>query len=257
VNGWRLLLTRPAQDSAELAQTLALQGIYSSSLPLLSIEPLAALEEQRQLLAGLDGYAAVIVVSKPAATLGLELIRQCLSGVPAGPVWFTVGAATARILSAQQLPVHYPAQGDDSEALLALPQLQQVLASRPNPRVLIMRGDTGRDWLAETLRSQGVHVDYLPLYRRVLPVYAPGELARRVREESLNGLVVSSGQGFTHLHELAAEAWPELSQLTLFVPSPRVAAMAKSAGAHRVVDCRGASTTALLAALQTQAAADL
>ncbi|WXL25543.1 uroporphyrinogen-III synthase [Ectopseudomonas mendocina] len=254
---WRLLLTRPTQDSAELALTLVAQGVYSCSLPLLAIEPLAETEQQRQCMAGLDRYAAVIVVSKPAATLGIRLMQRCLAQNPAGPRWFTVGAATAKILTAQGLAVYFPAHGDDSEALLAMPQLQQALAGQVSPRVLIMRGDTGRELLAQRLGSQGVQVDYLPLYRRVMPVYPAGELARRVAEESLNGLVVSSGQGFEHLRELAGDAWPELSRLTLFVPSPRVAELAKAAGAQTVVDCRGASAAALLAALHNQPVADL
>lgn len=251
MNGWRLLLTRPTQDSAELAATLAQQGIYSSSLPLLAIEALNESAEQRATLAGLSRYCAVIVVSKPAARLGLDLLERYQLPAPAAQPWFSVGAATAQILAEHGLQVYYPEQGDDSEALLALPQFQQALAA-VNPQVLILRGDGGRELLAERLRDQGVQVDYLPLYRRVLPDYPPAALVERVRAERLNALVVSSGQGFVHLRELAAEAWAELAQLPLFVPSPRVAEMARAAGAQFVVDCRGASAAALLAALQAQ-----
>jgi uroporphyrinogen-III synthase len=41
-----------------------------------------------------------------------------------------------------------------------------------------------------------------------------------------------------------------LARLPLFVPSPRVAEQARAAGAQQVVDCRGASAAALLAAVQ-------
>ncbi|WP_206215660.1 uroporphyrinogen-III synthase, partial [Pseudomonas viridiflava] len=87
---------------------------------------------------------------------------------PAHIAWFTVGAATGRILADHGLAVNYPAQGDDSEALLALPQLHTALAATATPRVLILRGEGGREALAECLRGQGVAVDYLPLYRRSL-----------------------------------------------------------------------------------------
>jgi uroporphyrinogen-III synthase len=113
-----------------------------------------------------------------------------------------------------------------------------------------MRGEDGRELLAERLRELGASVDYLPLYRRTLPQYAASELSRRIEAERLNGVVVSSGQGFEHLRLLAGDAWPEIAQLPLFVPSPRVAEMAKAAGAQTVVDCRGANATALLAALR-------
>ena len=150
-----------------------------------------------------------------------------------------------------------PSAGDDSEALLALPALHRVIAGATLPRVLILRGEGGRELLAERLRSQGVTVDYLPLYRRVLPQYAPGELSRQVRAERLNGLVVSSGQGFQHLLQLAGDDWSALARLPLFVPSPRVAEQARAAGAQIVVDCRGASAAALQAALEQFPAAAL
>ncbi|MNR66361.1 Uroporphyrinogen-III synthase [compost metagenome] len=62
--------------------------------------------------------------------------------------------------------------------------------------------------------------------------------------------MVSSGQGLENLQRLAGDAWADLARLTLFVPSPRVAEQAIDAGAKNVVDCRGASAAALLAALR-------
>ena len=253
---WRLLLTRPAEDCAALAQTLAAQGIASHCMPLLAIETLDETPEQRSTFAELQRYCAVIVVSKPAARIGLQRLAQLGAPTPDLP-WFSVGAATAAVLAEQGLCVHFPDSGDDSEALLALPALQQAIAATSMPRVLILRGEGGRELLAERLRGQGVTVDYLPLYRRVLPHYAPGELSRQVRAERLNGLVVSSGQGFEHLLQLAGDDWPALARLPLFVPSPRVAEQAHAAGAQIVVDCRGASAAALQAALEQFPAAAL
>lgn len=255
MSAWRLLLTRPAEDCAALAQILAAQGVVSHCMPLLAIEALDETPEQRSAFADLQRYCAVIVVSKPAARIGLQLLAQHGAPTPELP-WFSVGAATAAVLAEQGLAVHFPDLGDDSEALLALPALQQAIAA-PAPRVLILRGEGGREFLAECLRSQGVSVDYLPLYRRVLPQYAPGELSRQVRAERLNGLVVSSGQGFEHLLQLAGDDWPALARLPLFVPSPRVAEQARAAGAQIVVDCRGASAAALQAALEQFPAAAL
>lgn len=249
---WRLLLTRPVEDCAALAQSLAAAGVGSSCLPLLAIEPVAVDNRQRRLLEGLSGFQAIIVVSKPAARLLLEQLAQ--AGLqPPRQGWFTVGEATAAVLQAADLAVNVPSAGDDSEALLALPALRQAIAV-PTPRILIVRGVGGRELLAERLAEQGASVDYLELYRRCLPVYPPGTLMRRIEAERLNGLVVSSGQGFEHLQQMAGADWPQLARLPLFVPSPRVAEQARAAGAQQVVDCRGASATALLAAVQRSAA---
>ncbi|WP_432218032.1 uroporphyrinogen-III synthase [Pseudomonas kribbensis] len=241
---WRLLLTRPADDCEALAEVLAGQGIFSSCLPLLEIAPLPVSDTMRRKFAGLSRYSAVIVVSKPAARIAVQLI----DAVPSMP-WFSVGAATAQILRDRGLDAHCPDEGDDSEALLQLPRLLKVV-ERPGAQVLILRGEGGRELLAERLRALGASVEYLELYRRDLPDYPPRELPRRIAAERLNGLVVSSGQGFEHLRQLAGDTWPALAQMPLFVPSPRVAEQARAAGARTVVDCRGASAAALLTALR-------
>jgi uroporphyrinogen-III synthase len=107
--------------------------------------------------------------------------------------------------------------------------------------------------MAEQLRSQGVQVDYLPLYRRLAPIYAEGQVLQTCRQHGLNGLVASSGEGLANLCASAAADWPQLAELPLFVPSPRVAEQARQAGARQVIDCRGASLQALLQALQKHA----
>lgn len=249
---WRLLITRPAEECAALAATLAGHGVFSSAMPLLAIEPLAETAEACATFRELPRYCAVIVVSKPAARLGLELLGRCWPEPPALP-WFAVGAATGEVLQRLGVQAEWPAGGEDSEALLALPALQRALQVGA-PRVLILRGETGRDFLAERLRGQGVTVDYLPLYRRTQPFYAPGEVLARVRAQALNALQVSSGEGLARLHQLAADDWDALRGMPLLVPSPRVAALARQAGATDVMDCRGASAPALLAALDSRPA---
>jgi uroporphyrinogen-III synthase len=246
VTQWRVLLTRPAEESAALAASLSEAGIFSSSLPLLDIEPLPVTDQQQAVFDDLGRYCAVIVVSKPAARLAVQQLDRAWPQLR----WFSVGAATAHVLAQHGVDVKYPPTGDDSEALLQLPALREAIAGA-DPRVLILRGEGGRELLAERLRQRGASVDYLELYRRFLPAYDAGVLMRRIQLERLNGLVVSSGQGFLHLRALAAADWPQVAQLPLFVPSPRVQEMARAAGAEKVVDCRGASAAALLVAIRS------
>lgn len=249
MSGWRLLLTRPAEECVALAATLSEADIHSANLPLLVIEPLKDTAEQRATMLELDRYCAVVVVSKPAARLGLELLDRYWPQPPFGQAWFSVGGATGAILEGYGLDVSWPAYGDDSEALLALPRLAEALEV-VDPRVLILRGEGGRELISETLRRRGAHVDSLELYRRHLPDYPSGALTETLRSERLNAVVVSSGQGLQSLHELAGSDWSELRELPLFVPSARVAEMAAILGAKRIVDCRGAGAAALLAALR-------
>lgn len=257
MTGWRLLLTRPAAECTALAATLAEAGVYSCSLPLLETEALAQTPEQGTIMRELERYCVIVVVSKSAARLGLELLGRNRAAPPPGVHWFSVGAATAQVLDgylqAHGLRAGFPCAGDDSEALLALPQFTAALQV-PSPRALIIRGEGGRELIADTLRQRGVAVDYLQLYRRVRPQYPAGTLTRLIAQAQLNGLLVSSAQGLEHLLQLAAEEQLELTRLPLLVPSPRVAAMARAAGMQQVIDCRGASAAAVLAALRAHPA---
>jgi len=244
----RLLLTRPAEDCLSLSQTLKGHGFFSSCLPLLATLPLPETAEQRTQILALDKYQAVLVVSKPAARLGIELLDRYWPQPPIKQSWFTPGAASGQILKSYGLQTYWPSEGDTSEAMLALPELQAALDT-PNAKALILGGEGGRTLLADTLRTGGAVVDNLALYRRVLPDYPSGILVQRIKEQRLNALYVSSAQGLQHLTQLAADDWSELAKLPLFVPSARVAQQARAAGAVKVIDCQGASSGALLGAL--------
>lgn len=256
MTGWRLLLTRPAAENDALAAALHERGLHSASLPLMDIETLAETPRQRALALELSSYQAVVVVSKPAARIGLELFARHCPQLPTHLQWFSVGAGTAQILQEHGLQVSYPEQGDDSEALLCLPQWQRLFEGSP-ARVLILRGEGGRELIAQTLRERGASVDYLELYRRVLPSYPAGTLLRMLHMERLNAVLVSSAQGLEHLRQLAAADWAQIAELPLLVPSPRVAELARAAGVRQVIDCRGASAAAVLAALETHPAPTL
>ena len=244
---WRVLLTRPAAECQALAAFLAEHNIYSSALPLLAIRPLELLPEHHACLANFARYRAVIVVSKPAARLGVAHLRKIGAKLSCAQ-WFCVGAATAKVLKELGVEATFPQSADDSEALLAMPEFARILAE-PNACVLILHADEGRAWLSEQLVAKGLKVDFLALYQRYLPAYAAGTLAAQVKSHALNALVVSSGQGLSNLLEVAGPDWAWLANKTLFVPSPRVAELARLAGAKQVVDCRGASAAALLSAL--------
>ncbi|UOD49739.1 uroporphyrinogen-III synthase [Orrella daihaiensis] len=79
-----------------------------------------------------------------------------------------VGVATAKqIADDLNLPLStivYPSEGlsADSEGLWTL--LKPILG--PGKKVLIVRGQTGRDWLLETLTEHGISVSCLSVYQR-------------------------------------------------------------------------------------------
>lgn len=249
---WRLLITRAQPGADTQARELERLGYYASALPLLSIEPLAETPEQQAWLPTLNTYQALVVISQPAAWLLTQRLAAHGLPPPRLPV-FAVGAATGQMLREHNVEAQWPANGEDSEALLALPALRACLA-RPGGTVLIARGQGGREALAEGLRAYGANVEYLELYRRASLAWDETTLVARIQAERLNALVVSSGQGFEQLRAGAADHWHLLAGLALFVPSERVASLALAAGARRVIVCAGASTAALAERLAQSAA---
>lgn len=245
---WRLLLTRSADDSASTIAQLAEAGIYASAMPLIKIEPLPLSAQDQARLAALDGYQAVIGLSKPAVRLFMAAVH-CLPVPPTQPAWFAVGPGTGALWADYGITAHWPATGSDSEALLAMPELAAALAT-PAPRALLVRGANGRQLLARSLAGQGVQVDELNLYCRLAIDYPSGTLAARVAAGQLNALVASSGQVLPYLRTACGGDWPRLAQLPLLVPSQRVAGLATALGFTQVIACQGADARALAQALQ-------
>ena len=245
---WRLLLTRPEEDCAALAQSLAAAGYFGHCVPLLATEALPETPALRSRFLDFDHYDAVVVVSKTAARLGLHYLDHFWPQPPIRQQWFAVGAATGAPLEHFGLAARWPSHGDDSEALLALPEWEALLEI-PGTRVAILRGEGGRAWLGDQLRERGAQVDYIELYRRTFPDYPAHFLRQQFETHALNGWMVSSGEGLQRLLTLAADDWPRLASMPLFVPSARVAELATQAGALDVRNCRGASASALLTCL--------
>ena len=157
------LVTRPEGQQQGLVRALADAGLVVSCQSALCIEALALSARQHNLLLDLDQYHAVFFVSTNAAQLALQALQRLWPRWPVGVHWLAVGPATAEVLSAAGMAAQSPRTGFDSEALLELDCLRHL----PGKRVLICRGDGGRELVAETLQRRGAEVDVLALYRRV------------------------------------------------------------------------------------------
>lgn len=115
-----------------------------------------------------------------------------------------------------------PADGFDSEHLLTASKLFDVAGKC----VRIIRGQSGRELLAETLRSRGADVDYLSVYERTLPLYRADEvdaLLASWRAGKVNVVTVMSVATLDNLLALLPEdALPMLARTPLVTPADRV-----------------------------------
>lgn len=225
LTGWRVLVTRPAHQAEGLCRLLEEHGAEPIRFPTLSIEPPTDPQPAKAVLARLDEFDLAIFISANA-------IEQCLQRIdtplPPGLRLAVVGKASARALEAAGYRVdHQPVDGADSEALLALPALQQITGQR----VLIVRGEGGRELLAETLRTRGARVEYAEVYRRTVPTADASALSRRWRTEGIDAVTVTSNQTLQNLHDLLDPAGREcLLRTPLVVVSPRAGELARQLG---------------------------
>ncbi len=246
----RVLVTRPAGGSSDaLCAALEDAGYEAYSQPLLQLDAIDELSgAQRSLLLDLDLYQHVIFISSNAVRFGMDRIDEYWPQIPVGISWYAIGDATAALLAGFGIEAVTPEGDMTSEGLLALPALLDVR----DERVLIVKGEGGRETLKNELAARGARVDELACYRRSVPEVPAGALARKVSAWDIDVILISSGEGLANLGLLLTPAeTSKLKPMALVVPSERVARLARDAGFDQVVTAENATDTAMLRALET------
>lgn len=203
----RLLVTRPRPQADAWVADLRAAGFDAAALPLLDIAGPADAAAVRDAAARLSTFAAVVFVSPNAVQRFFEaagLARWPAQVLAAGP-----GPGTAAALRARGVPaacVVEPAAGSaqfDSETLWAVLQPLRAWAGAP---VLLVRGDGGREFLAQAFAAQGARVETLQAYRRQAPTWSATERAlldAALAEPARHLWLLSSSEAIEHLAGLA------------------------------------------------------
>jgi len=232
--GRTVLVTRPAHQATALAQKVAAAGGTAFVFPALGIEPVAA-DRLAAALATLAGADIAIFISPNAAQFGMAVIRAH-GGLPDALRVFAVGPGTARALAEQGVEDVVTPDGQDSEAVLALPQLQAVAGRQ----VVIVRGVGGRALMADTLRARGAEVRFMECYRRTCPHADPAPLLARWQKGGIDAVTVASAETLHNLATLLGEPGvPLLTATPLFVPHEKIADAARRFGIAHVVATPG------------------
>lgn len=228
--GRGIVVTRPLAQCAGFSAALQAAGARAIVFPTIEILPAADQTALNAVIDGLEGYALAIFISPNAAREAMRAIRARRAW-PAGLRAATIGRGGERELAAQGLAdVIAPAQFD-SEGLLALPALQNVAGQR----IVIFRGDGGRELLADTLRARGAVVDYAACYRRVQPQANAAPLLAAWRDGGVDAVTVTSSEGLHNLFNMLGAAGRDYLQRTpVFVPHPRIERAAQAAGCTQV-----------------------
>jgi uroporphyrinogen-III synthase len=250
-----LIVTRPEPQAADWVARLQALGATATALPLLRIE---AAPEAAQTLAQtwreLAAWRLLMFVSPNA-------VAQFVAARPAGALWpagvlaGATGPGTVAALRAAGVPAgqiaapHADAASFDAEALWRDALVSLDWATQ---RVLVLRGDGGRDWLADTLSRHGAQVSMLCAYRQLGPAWTPAEQALLqilLNRPADHIWLFSSSQSVRHLLAAVDGAAPSpgadpdagpaqaLRRMAAIATHERIADTARGAGLAPVATC--------------------
>jgi len=245
LQGKRVLVTRPAAQANGLIKAISVLGGIAIPCPALAIEELPENAANKQKIIDLDRYDALIVVSRNAAQMGLAWMADYWPQLPVHLRWFAVGKSTAACLESEGISPTVPAACFNSEALLALPELQLL----SNQRILILKGEGGRELLEQRLAERGAIVDTLPLYRRAAVTYSSEQLQQLFAEGPPDALIATSVDVLRAMDFLLESALISRFELPLLVASERISDAACQLGYRHVITSSSAADDSIVTAL--------
>lgn len=230
--GKHIVVTRPAHQAERLAALVRAAGGNAILFPVIEIRDIEDPRALNAVIERLDEFDVAIFISPNAVNKAMSLItaRRVL---PPRLVVAAVGPASERELARFGVAgVVVPAARADSEGLLELRQLSHA----GGMRVVIFRGNGGRELLGDALTARGAIVEYAACYRRARPALDPAPLLSAWARKELDAITVTSSEGLRNLWEMVNPPGQTLLASTpLFVPHQRIAQAAAGRGFSKVV----------------------
>ena len=237
-------MTRPVHQAEKLSRLIEDRGGVAVRFPTMAIVPMEDSGVIQNTLAHLDRYDWLIFISANAVTMhgyhsDSDKIKKFKSIRIAA-----IGKATAQALILAGLPPDLVPENDyNSEALMAMPEMQQMQGQH----CLIIRGEGGREELATTLRSRGASVEYLDVYKRIIPGIECTAVGLLLMQGKLAVITITSGESLQNLLiMLEEEHHHRLFELPLVVVSNRIKQIAIDIGFKRIAVTHSPSDEAIL-----------
>jgi uroporphyrinogen-III synthase len=244
-----LLITRPVMPASRTAVRVAALGATPFIFPTIIIEPPSNAAPLRDALKTITNYYAAIFVSPSAAEMTLAPLGSAALKLPTSLHVFAPGPGTAEELQLRGVTeVSISESSFDSEGLLALSTLQT--GAIKGKRIVIFRGNDGRELLREELTKRGALVDAITAYHRRPPSTPPTGLIEMLSAKKVNAISAMSSDAVTNLVAIIPTKDRDrlLFDLTVYASHERIAATAKTAGFRNVIETQ-AGDAGLITAL--------
>lgn len=230
--GIGVLVTRPREQAQRLAGLVAQAGGVPVLFPALEIQPPGDTGALNQLIDRLDEFQWAVFISPTAVDKAMNLVRARRPW-PEQLRIAAVGKGSARALRQFGFQhVLVPERGADSEALLELPEMKAVAGSK----LVIFRGEGGRELLGKTLAERGAAVTFAECYRRSAPNLDVAPLLQCWARGGVGAVTVTSRETLHNLFDLVGKLGQQwLRKTPLFTIHERIAAAARELGVSQAI----------------------
>jgi uroporphyrinogen-III synthase len=247
LQGRRVLVTRPVHQAHQLTQLITEHGGEPVAFPALEIVALDDNTAIQTQLANLDKFQWLVFISANAVNFALKANGGKIHQPPSLRL-IAIGSATAKALRAMEwVPDVIPPDPQTTETLLAMPEMQAVAGQH----FLIIRGEGGREVLAQTLQSRGAHVECLAVYKRVMPQPVNTAVLALMAANKLDIITLTSVESLQNLlMMIGTEKRQQLLTIPLVVISDRIQGVALEMGFKQVAVTENPSDAAILATIK-------
>ena len=234
-----IIITRPITQTNRLADRLREAQRQVVLFPCMEIEALSDYQALDEVIARLHEFALVAFVSPNAIAATMRRLQHLQCTWPKKLAMAVMGQGSKEALLSlgfdeMTYKILQPSNQErtDSETLLEVLNLDSLRGQK----VLIIRGETGRELLADALRTNGVEVQQIAAYRRCVPTFSAEKQCEFVQLVELGAdWVVTSSEILQTILNWAASTGgaacvAKMQQQHLLVPHRRIAENARLLG---------------------------
>lgn len=245
---YNVLVTRPRHQAERLCYLIEQQGWNAIRLPTLEIVAVKK-EEIKQQLKTINKYQWLIFISANAVNFAIKANNgkiDCFNNSSIA----AVGNATGKALTVAGLSAELiPKTSFNTEGLLATKEMHDVKGKS----CLIIRGEGGRESLADGLRDRGAKIDYLEVYRRIQPQVINLTGISMLQQGKINAITISSGESLSNLLTMIGKKIHyKLISVPLIVISHRIKILAEQIGFKHISVTEKTGDAAMIETLITR-----
>ena len=199
LDGIKVLVTRPEQQAEVLCESIENYGGTAIRFPVIEITQSRDQQAAKTVLDNISQYDIGIFVSRNAIDWTVKLLAK-KTAILDKLTLIAIGTATAKRLEKISSARVITNSGANSEDLLELEVLSENVIR--DKKIIIFRGEGGREYLATALRQRGAIVDYAEVYHRDCPDYDRNTIAKLWSSNSPDVVIVTSNKGLENLFSL-------------------------------------------------------